>query len=139
MRNLTIEQEESTARDVENVMMELDQLSREVHGRLDLKIAKLERLIREADARIARLGATRLQDGEGNSFDVTVDDEARDATTPRPSVASAEHLRIHELADEGHSPTQIASTTGRLAGEVELILSLRRARQERAAPTTVTA
>ena len=41
--------------DVQHVMIELDRLARQIHGRIDTKFAKLEAVIRHADARIDEL------------------------------------------------------------------------------------
>ena len=52
-RYAELERGTKAKRDIEAVMLELDQLSRQVHGRLDTKYAKLEAVIRDADRRIA--------------------------------------------------------------------------------------
>lgn len=132
------EQPASTVRDVEQVMTELDRLSREVHERLDAKIAKLERLIRDADGRIARLSSEVNGTSDGR-LDVTLDEESperdwsanagsleRGSEPPSRTAAASQHAALYRLADEGLSTTEISKRTGRLAGEVELILSLRR-------------
>lgn len=110
----------SATRDLENVMVELNQLSREVHGRLDVKIAKLERLLRDADARIARLESTPGESESRNRLDVVLDD------TSEAPMSKPEHQRIYQMADKGLTAAEIAKKSGRLTGEVELILSLRR-------------
>jgi hypothetical protein len=46
--------------------------------------------------------------------------------TSQPDALS-QHAAIYHLADEGYSTTEICKQTGRLAGEIELILSLRKA------------
>lgn len=126
-------------RDVEQVMIELDQLSGEVHERLDSKIARLERLIGEADARIARLSSD-VTVTSNRRLDVTLDaespqrpwstnaDSPREGSAPAPSgpEALSQHATLYRLADEGLSTAEISKKTGRLAGEVELILSLRK-------------
>jgi len=141
MRNRQESKQRETAavRDVERVMIELDGLSREVHGRLDTKIAKLERLIRDADARIARL-SSEVTVTSNHRLDVTLDEEPPERTSSanaesirdvngsssRRSDALSQHTTLYCLADEGLSATEISKRTGRLAGEVELILSLRK-------------
>lgn len=129
----------AAVRDVEQVMIELDQLSQEVHARLDAKVVKLERLIRDADARIARLSSD-VTVTSNRRLDVTLDaespqrswstnadltDEGNNSTPPRPEALS-QHATLYRLADEGLSTAEISKKTGRLAGEVELILSLRK-------------
>lgn len=133
------QRETAAVRDVEQVMIELDQLSGEVHERLDSKIARLERLIGEADARIARLSSD-VTVTSNRRLDVTLDaespqrpwstnaDSPREGSAPAPSrpEALSQHATLYRLADEGLSTAEISKKTGRLAGEVELILSLRK-------------
>lgn len=125
-------------RDIEEVMSDLDAVSRQVNGQLDLRFAKLETVIRDADARIEQLtGLLRAARG-APSLDVTIADEvaespaSNDATT-RPGASDIEHSRhaeVYDLADEGLSPVDIAAKTNRTTGEVELILALRRAKAQ---------
>ena len=121
------------SRDLEEVMVELDELSRQVNGRLDTRFAKLEAVIRDADERIDKL--TRLlREARGEStLDVTVNDgEVQNgaATQADPSPGEPKsaplHGDVYDLADEGLTPARIAAKTGRTTGEVELILALRR-------------
>jgi len=128
-----LEQDQLNTRDAQQAILELDQVARGIHGRLDTKIAKLERLIRDADARIAKLTSIRPAPIEPHSLDITLGDASSGDSPAQPSNIPPEHQRIYQLADEGCAPPQIAARTNRLAGEVELILSLRRARQERPA------
>lgn len=46
---------QQVGRTLEEVMAELDELARQVNGRLDLRFSKLEAVIRDADDRIAQL------------------------------------------------------------------------------------
>ncbi len=128
-----LSQETETKRDLEAVMLELDQLSRQTMGRLDTKFAKLEAVIRDADERIATL--TRLLRDPGNDppLDLTVADEepASVRKTPAEPNTSVEprHAAVYQLADAGLSALDIARELDRTTGEIELILSLRRTRQ----------
>jgi hypothetical protein len=122
-------------------MVELDQLARQVHGKLDTRFAKLEAVIRDADERIDQLARLLRESSGKGTLDVTIDDEPFEA--PRPESASAAGLVtpekpltprgernrqvIFDLADDGVEPVEIAQRVGRTTGEVELILSLRKA------------
>jgi len=124
----------TATRDLEDVMLELDQLSRDIHGRIDTKMARLEALIREADRRIVAL-SPRISAAETKpALEITLDQEdpferRPDGTEPRKPGREL-HASIYELADRGLSPVQIANELGRLNGEVELILALRKSKEQ---------
>jgi len=136
-------QRRDAVRDVESVMLDLDRLARDVHGRLDLRMAKLDAIIADADRRIAELRRLATSANEQDSADGAAADSspstadhptdrrsgsrrggASVATAPTPDAA---HLRVHRLADEGRSASAIAAEIDRPIGEVELILNLRSA------------
>lgn len=124
----------AATRDVEQVMLELDQLSRQIHGRLDTKLVRLEAVIRDADERIAKLSRLARPASRASSLEVTLSEEhpepQREATA-EPSASAVEqcdhrYAAIYELADRGSSPLQIAAEVGKTNGEIELILALRK-------------
>ena len=121
----------AATRDVEQVMLELDQLARQIHGRIDTRVAKLEAIIRDADERIDQLGRlVRAARGDA-TIDVTLDSE--DPHMPSPSAneeTDDRHGAVYRLADGGLSAAQIGQEVGKTTGEVELILALRRARSK---------
>jgi hypothetical protein len=101
---------------------------------MDTRAARLEALIGDADARIARLEQTQAplaptpvaesappQAGP-SGLDVVVGASTRDAE-PAESESSVRQ-RILSLAREGRNLIQIAQDTGVPPGEVELILAL---------------
>ena len=117
-------------RDLETVMLELDQLSRQIHGRIDTKLARLETVIRDADQRIERLARLCQAPDHGAALEITLDKE--DPAAPAERAVGAEddpHTAVYRLADRGLSAAQIVQEVGRLQGEVELILALRRTRE----------
>lgn len=121
----------SVRRGIDEAITQLDQLARQVHGQLDTRFAKLEAVIRDADERINRLSRlTRHGDG---ALDVTL--EAEDPLVPRAESATPvepkdhAHAVVWRLADRGMAAAAIAKELSKLTGEVELILSLRRASQ----------
>jgi hypothetical protein len=117
--------DEHALREVEAVMGQLDQLSRQIHARIDLKLATLQKVIHDADQRIDQF--SRLQRGaEGQP---TLDIELESEIPGRQNEdAQSPHDAVYRLADSGYTPLQIAKELSRHTGEVELILSLRRAK-----------
>ena len=112
-----------------SVMIELDQLARQIHGRIDTRFAKLEAVIRDADERIDRLSRLVRETDGSPACDVTLDRQDPHAPPePDPGVSDERYAAVYRLADGGLSATEIASEVGKTAGEVELILALRKVR-----------
>ena len=130
----------SAVRDAEQVMVELDKLAREFHGALDLRFAKLEAAIRDADERIARLSRLIRASRGSDGVDITVgsgdseDAPAGPTDDARTPPADARHAEVYRLADDGLSAFEISGRVGRPIGEVELILALRPSRTASAEP-----
>lgn len=129
-----LSQETETKRDLEAVMLELDQLARHTMGRLDTKFAKLEVVVRDADERIQTLTRLLRTQGGESPLDLTVADvPAENGTDEKARAAPAppepRHAAVYQLADAGLSPLDIARELDRTTGEIELILSLRRTGQ----------
>lgn len=129
-RYTQLEERSVPTRDLERVMLELDELSRQIHGRLDTKLARLEAIIRDADQRIERLSRlTRAVEG-GPAIEITLDrEEPHDPPSTEPEVDDSRHAAVYRLADSGLSGLEIAREVGRTRGEVELILALRKTRK----------
>jgi hypothetical protein len=135
--------------------VEMHALARQLKGEIDTKVLALERIIQMADearngldASIQRAESLGLLE-EHNLATAAVESSTADenavaaagraASSTRTGVSSrrfrlGENLgddprfeRIYALADAGFSATRIASQVGSQVGEVELILSLRRA------------
>ncbi len=147
-----VQQNAAIRRDMEQVLIELDRLSRDVNAQIDTRFIKLEQSITDADKRISALrilleaakaagaslgDATTAQvESDPASIDVSSSadknakgDSSADANGNQASdvrVSPAERSRqIYELADQGFSPLQIAQRLDQRVGEVELILNLR--------------
>lgn len=119
----------SATRNLEELLTELDDLSRRIHGRLDSRIARLETLIREADRRIADLSSPEHDAARAAAaIDVTL--SAESPATPAKAEAAPDDRQaaIHRLADGGLTPAEIATELNQPLGEIELILALRRVR-----------
>ena len=101
-------------RQMESLLVELNNMARQISAQLDTRAAKLETLLKEADEKISRLArepATPLAIG-------------RDLPPLAPEEDSR-HVAIYQLADSGLSAGQIAQRLARPNGEIELILALR--------------
>lgn len=121
--------------DVEQAMIELDRLARQIHGQIDTRFAKLEAVIRDADQRIAALSSLSSRQVGSSSLDVTLDSQAppepvrvANADAPAP-ISDHRYGRIYQMADRGVPTVEIARQAGKTKGEVELILALRDSRR----------
>jgi uncharacterized membrane protein YccC len=118
--------QEQLRRDLEQLLGELQDLSRKIGAEIDTRFAKLEAAMRDADRRIAVL--TRLS----RAGEAPTPSEASPASEA-PSGRSDEDPRytvVYELADAGFSAVDIARDLGKTPGEIELILNLRRTAQQ---------
>lgn len=124
-------------RDMQNLLVELSEMSRQISAQLDTRAAKLELLVREADEKIASLQSLRsLQQagtGEragpgaepGSSAPAGHDGPASSRSASASDPIDPRHRPIYDLADRGLEVSQIAQQLERPRGEVELILALR--------------
>ncbi|MEX0886795.1 MAG: hypothetical protein WD009_10195 [Phycisphaeraceae bacterium] len=128
--------------DLDQVMVEIEQFAKRFGSQLDAKTIKLERLVRQADARIEQL--RRLSDAG------TGEPSADDPAPPTPDAAAgrldmdwspgaessadaaapdedALRRNVYDLADQGLAAGQIARRLDEHVGKIELVLALRRA------------
>ncbi len=122
----SLAQQRSVERQMQNLLVELSEMARQVTAGLDTRAAKLDALIREADEKIAALSALQ------NAVIVrqSMDSAAPAVIPPAPPPPCAyepdpRHAEIYTLADQGQTPSQIAGQLNRPNGEIELILALR--------------
>lgn len=129
-----VRDEREVERSMDDLLTQLEEISRRIDAQVDSGLARLEAAIRAADARIARLDEASPPPARHAS--------ANPADSPRPVVPAApqgecppaipsfspdqRRRRIYELADAGTSPLTIADKLHIPIGEVELILSLRK-------------
>ncbi len=148
-----VREQEGMRDDLQELMMQLEKLAREINAQVDTRFAKLEKAIADADARLAelkRLGVgeatpvetvqeqpadgpvleprestpTESDRGKGVVDEVAAD--SGDATADEPvDAAESVERRIVELSRAGKSPLEIARALGRDVGEVELIIKLK--------------
>ena len=131
-----LQKRSEATRDVEQVMLELDQVSRQIHGRLDTKLARLEAVLCDADERIDKLSRLVQRVEAGPRLEITLDHEGPHETpTGRADDADDRHTAVFTLADRGMSSVEIAREIGKPPGEVELILALRTTKAEACEPS----
>jgi len=120
--------------DLRSMMVELDELTRRFSSQLDAKAVKLERLIEQADQRIAQLnGQVGAKHGVIETPDAPEDEEGeplREAASGGDEIAAEDETdplaeNVYRLSDEGHDAGEIARQLDEHIGKVELILALR--------------
>lgn len=119
---------------VRDVARDAEELARHLAAQIDAKAERLERLIRLADDRLAALeqaaaeGMLDAPSGLADAREPKAGRVGRAIGGGAPSAtleADPVTRRVHELADEGRSPREIALTLGEHVGKVQLILALR--------------
>jgi hypothetical protein len=123
---------EALRRSMDQLLVELQETSREINATIDTKMIALNRLIEEADHRIETLRELRRPGGAAGT-------PASPAREELPLSAEALKRRelereIYRLADEGKTELEIARITRTPRGEVELVLSLRRTARDEPTP-----
>jgi len=123
----SLAQQRSVERQMQNVLVEMSEMARQITAQLDTRAGKLEALIREADQKIAAMKSAGGTVGQNIS-----------QTPPPPGgspflaesthqpMIDPRHALVYALADQGRSPKDIAQELNRPSGEIELILALRR-------------
>jgi len=104
---------------LDEVKADVQELAQRLASQLDNKAERLEQLIRDADERIARMSGAQ-GDGQARGPDTPL-------RVPEAPRTDPTRLRIYELADQGLSPVEIARKLDQPTGQIELVLSLRRA------------
>lgn len=131
-------QQRAVEGDMSNLLVELSAMARQMTGQLDVRAAKLELLIKDADERIATLRAmgpsanVALPAGSSPANDATfaLEQAVSEAKALRGLVLPEQridprHAQVYDLADDGCPPHEIARQLDRPSGEIELILALR--------------
>jgi hypothetical protein len=116
--------------DLRDIMLELQNVSRQVNAQLDNKFQRLEAVISDADQRIAALkGLVGGQDrtGAAADVDVTIGEPADRDDSVRAARMLLRRQQVHRLAGQGMTAGQIARQLDQPVGEVELIMALRAA------------
>jgi hypothetical protein len=135
---LSLAQQRSVETQMQNLLVELSEMARQVSAQLDTRAQKLELLIQEADQKIAQLRelqsaapparpAVGIADAPQPADAENAGETAPAAAAPAPFQPELDprHAEVYALADQGQSAYDIANQLGRPRGEIELILALR--------------
>jgi hypothetical protein len=133
--------------DPQVIMAQSQQIAQRLVSQLEAKAVRIEALLDHAEARLAHYESV-LQDLESRGTSVQLPHDrhqiqASPQASPQGTAQAASrplhgggdappridplHQRVHELADQGLDPIEIARRIERPTGQVELILALRRA------------
>ena len=115
-------------RETAELAIDLEEIARRITSEVDTRFVKLETVIRHADERIEHLERL-LRSGGGNSTgEWTVDDQSGQAGRPDEGEYADSQAKVIALADAGLGELDIARRLKLSSAEVELILSMPRAR-----------
>ncbi len=120
----SLAEQRGVERQMQNLLVDLNEMARQMNAQIDTRAAKLEQLIKEADERIAKL----KQQPTPMSFQPTEYASTPAPPPPEPEPATPidpRHAEIYSLADMGQDAKEIAARLNRPSGEIELILALR--------------
>lgn len=133
-------QKDAVRNDLESLMVDIEQLAKRLGAQLDAKTIQLEKLLDDADLRIAQLQQTMQSQHQSppppeSPPEVTAASSedsgsgAADAENGGAASGGGDPLAadVYRLADEGHAPPEIARRLDEHVGKVELILALRQA------------
>ncbi len=127
----SLQQQKALERDMQSVVVELTEMTRQMSATLETRATKLDLLIQEADQKIAQLNSVLAGIGSNEKPPTSID------LPPAPKPMKSPGLRlvkddtedrwseIYMLADQGLNTAQIASKLNRPEGEVDLILHIR--------------
>jgi len=114
----SLSSQRAVERQMQNLLVELSEMARQISAQLDSRAGKLDLLINQADQKIATL--LQLAAASSNHSPPAEDQTKSPVDEPDPN-----HVEVYTLADQGRSARQIAQALGRPSGEIELILALR--------------
>lgn len=114
-------------RETAELAIDLEEIARRITSEVDTRFVKLETVIRHADERIEHLERL-LRSGGNSTGEWTVDDQSGQGGRPDAGEDSDSQAKVIALADAGLGELDIARRLKLPSAEVELILSMRRAR-----------
>jgi len=112
-------------RQTAELAIDLEDIARRITAEVDTRFMKLETVIRHADERIEQLEHLLHSDSGGSPREWIVDDQSGPTGEGEPLDSQA---KVIALIDAGLSASDIARRLKLQSAEVELILSMRRAR-----------
>lgn len=131
-----LKQKHAVRGDLEELMVEIEQLAKRFGAQLDAKTIQMERLIDEADRKIAELkqldqarrDKPQTQPAQPSPLKPQASPNPQ-PPTPNPQPPSSDDAlkrSVCDLADQGHDPVEIARRLDEHVGKIELILALRK-------------
>lgn len=119
--------ESAQAGELAELGSDIEELAERLAAQLDAKAAKIEKLIAEADVRLAALERAGATPEIAPMRTAEVRAEARPArfVAARDLDPDPVSREIFRLADDGRSPAEIAKATNEQIGKIQLILALR--------------
>ncbi len=123
----SLAQQRNVERQMQNLLVELSEMTRQITAQLDTRTQKLQMLIEDADQRIARLQQLEKSPAEPRAERFTEPRRLeQDASAMfKPAAVDSQHQQVYTLSDQGRSAPEIARELNRPRGEVDLILALR--------------
>jgi hypothetical protein len=120
----SLSKQRDVERQMQNLLVELSEMARQISAQLDTRAQKLELLIGDADRKLAELKMALGNAGNAESSPPATSIEALPTAANRVPP-DPRHADVYTLADQGRNATEIATDLHRPRGEVELILALR--------------
>jgi hypothetical protein len=129
-----VSQQRNLERDIENLMVQMLDTARQMTAQLDTRAARIEVLMKEADAKLAALKSATASHATIAAEPPIPANPPVALPEPRPRATKSDNLElppdprhgdVYRMADQGNSPNEIARQLNRPHGEVELILALR--------------
>jgi hypothetical protein len=129
----SLSQQRNVERQMQNLLVELSEMTRQISAQLDTRSQKLQMLIADADERIAELkklanlppAAAPAEPWAMIASSSVSSVSSVPRNIPIPDPVDEQHRPIYALSDQGKSAGDIARELSRPRGEVELILALR--------------
>ena len=107
----SLREQHAVRADLEKLLVDLQELARQINGHIDTRFCKLEVLLQEADAKIKQLESM----GFGKDQPAT---KKNDSSCPEH--VDPEKALIYKLADAGKSSVEIAKELNKNTGEIDV-------------------
>ena len=132
-----LRQKQAVRGDLEQLMIEVEQLAKRFGTQLDAKTMQMERLIEEANQKIAELKQLETSRRHAESLEPThtsypessATPSSPQSPTPHPQSSDPESVlkqKVYDLSERGCDPIEIARMLDEHVGKIELILALRK-------------
>ncbi len=121
-----LSQQRTVEKQMESLLVELSEMTRQMSAQLDNRSAKLQILLAEADTKIAELKqANQLTPSAASPASDPYGEQEPTTPAAKTSQTNPDHDAIYALADQKMTIPEIAQQLHRPSGEIELILALR--------------